>query len=58
MLHQSGSLYRLPHKPFSVDPAGAVSMDGDDDDSHPAGMHSPSLSADDLKCKVQRQAIH
>ena len=29
LLHQSGNLHHLYQKPFSVDPAGTVSMDGD-----------------------------
>lgn len=36
LLHQSGSLQRLSQKPFSVDPAGMVSMD--DTQPGPSGM--------------------
>lgn len=39
VLHQSGNLRQLSRKPFSVDPAGTVSMDGDDDPGS-VGMQS------------------
>lgn len=37
VLHQAGNLHHLSKKPFSVDPAGTVSMDGDD---HPDSVGS------------------
>ena len=40
LLHQSGSLQRLSQKPFSVDPAGMVSMD--DTQPGPSGIQYSS----------------
>ena len=54
VLHQSGNLHRISQKPFSVDPAGAVSMDGDDLPS--AGRriaHTNAASALATICKLK-----
>ncbi|KAL0026567.1 hypothetical protein WJX77_006927 [Trebouxia sp. C0004] len=45
LLHQSGSLHRLSQKPFSVDPAGMVSMD--DTQAGPSGTFAGSQSDQD-----------
>ncbi|KAA6423712.1 MAG: hypothetical protein FRX49_06283 [Trebouxia sp. A1-2] len=45
LLHQSGSLQRLSQKPFSVDPAGMVSMD--DTQPGPSGTFEGSQSDQD-----------
>ena len=54
VLHQSGNLHQLSKKPFSVDPAGTVSMDGDD---HPdsIGMCCLMPISDGLNGRIHMQ---
>ena len=53
LLHQSGSSQRLSQKPFSVDPAGMVSMD--DTQTGPSGTHYSSNMITTHSCMPEIQ---